>query len=356
MVLRIGLALFAAGALLAQAPAESELHTGIALTRQGQFQQAIPHFLAARGRVAETFALDFNLALCYVGTRQFPQAIEILKRIDAPAHAAAVDNLLAQAWIGDHQPESAMKALDNAAAIAPNDEKLFLLASEACFDERYYEMGVRVVEMGLHNLPDSPRLLFERGLLLSQLDETGPADRDFERVRRLAPDSDIAYIAAAEQALLSGNVEEAIRAARAGIAAGHPHYLLLAMLGEALLRAGATPATPAEFAEARSALERAVAERPGYSSAHIALGRVYLAEQRTEDAIVQLETARQFDPRDRAVYAALAKAYQRAGRTDKAREALATLAELNRAEAARIGSADGGHSGYSGGRARTERH
>jgi tetratricopeptide (TPR) repeat protein len=354
VVVRIGLALFAAGALFAQESAESELQTGIALTRQGQFQQALPHFLAARGRVAENFALEFNLALCYVGTRQFPQAIEILKHIGGGRHAADVDNLLAQAFVGDHQQEAAMQALQHAADASPSNEKLYLLVSEACFDEGLYELGIRVLEVGLHNLPDSPRLLFERGLLRSQLEQRDLADRDFQLVRKLAPDSDIAYIATAQQALLSGNVQEAIRAAREGIRKGHPHYLLLTMLGEALLRAGATPATPAEFGEAQMALERAVAERPGYSSAHIALGRVYLAQQKVAEAITQLETGRQLDPRNRAVYAALATAWRRAGKPDKAREALAALAELNRQEAARIGSADGGHSGYVGGRSGDE--
>ena len=354
MVVRIVLALIAASALLAEEPAESDLQTGIALTRQGRFQQAVPHFLAARGHVAEDFALEFNLALCYVGTRQFPQAIEILTHIGGGRHEADVDNLLAQAFVGDHQQEAAMKALQRSADASPANEKLYLLVSEACFDEGLYELGIRVLEVGLRNLPDAPRLLFERGLLRSQLEEADLANRDFQLVRKLAPDSDIAFIAAAQQALLAGNVQETIRAAREGIRNGHPHYLLLTMLGEALLRAGATPATPAEFGEAQAALERAVAERPSYSSAHISLGRIYLAQQRTEDAITQLETGRQLDPRNRAVYAALATAWRRVGKPDKAREARAALAELNRQEAERIGSAEGGHSGYSGGRSGEE--
>ncbi len=347
MVLRIVPALFAVCALFAQQPAENDLQTAIALTRQGQFQQAIPHFLAARGHVADEFAVEFNLALCYVGTRQFPRAIGILTSIgEGRRHAADVDNLLAQAFVGDHQQEAAMQAFQRSADAAPANEKLYLLVSEACFDEGLADLGIRVLGVGLRNLPDSPRLLFERGLLRSQLEQTDLADADFQSVRKLAPDSDIAYVAAAQQALLAGNVQQAIRAAREGIGKGHPHYVLLTMLGEALLRAGATPATPIEFAEAQAALERAVEERPGYSSAHIALGRIYLARQKVDDAIAQLEAGRQLDPRNRAVYAALATAWRRAGNPDKAREALARLAELNREEAARVGSADGGHAGY----------
>src|SRR5258707_6415245 len=61
-----------------QAEAESELQTGIALTRSGHFAEAIPHFRAAQGRVSNEYSAEFNLALCYVGINQFPNAIPIL--------------------------------------------------------------------------------------------------------------------------------------------------------------------------------------------------------------------------------------------------------------------------------------
>jgi len=329
--------------------AEKDLQSGIVLTRRGEFRQAIPLFLSARGRVAEAFALEFNLALCYVGTRQFPQAIRILSEARGGQHTADVKNLLAQALVGDHQQEAALKALQQAAEISPKNERLYVLVSQACLDEGFYNLGLRVLDVGMQNLPDSARLHFQRGLFHIQLDEGEVANREFQLAQRLAPNSDIAYIAAAEQAFQSGQVQDVIRIGREGIRAGCNHYLLLTMLGEALLRAGATPATPAEFLEAQQVLEKAAADRPGYSSARIGLGRIYLALDRVPDAVFQLEAGRQLDPRNRAVYPPLATAYRRAGQADKAREALAALAELNRQEAARIGSADGGHAGYTGG-------
>lgn len=334
--------------------AQQHLLSGIALTGRGQFSQAIPHFLAARGQVADTFALEFNLALCYVGTRQFHQAVGILTHIHgAGQHAAGVNNLLAQAYVGDHQPAPALKALEDAARLSPADEKLYLLVSEACLDEGLLDLGNRVLAVALGNLPDAPRLLFQRGRFRSRLEQTDLAEQDFQLVRKLAPDSDIAYIADAQQALLSGDIPEALRAARQGVAAGHSHYLLLTMLGEALLRSGATPAAAKDFAEAQMALERAIQLRPNYSSAHISLARVYLLSGRVDDAIVHLEAARQQDPRNRAVYPPLAEAYRRAGRLDQAKQTLAALSELNRLEIERIRSAADGHAGYvsgSGGR------
>jgi tetratricopeptide (TPR) repeat protein len=328
--------------------AEQDLRQGIELTSRGQFQQAIPHFLAARGRVVESFPLEFNLALCYVGTRQFPKAIDILSHIRG--RRSNVKNLLAQAYIGAHQPDDALKAFEEGVAIAPRDESLYLQVSETCFDEGLYDLGSRVLAVGLENLPDSAPLHFERGVFRVQQDDNEQADQDFEAARKLAPDSQIAYISSAEQAFISGRVEDVIRFARAGIRAGYTHYLLLTMLGEALLRAGATPSTPAEFDEAQQVLERAVAEQPGYSSAHIALGRIYLMRGQLPDALAQLEAGRRLDPHDKAVYPPLAAAYRRSGEPEKANAALAVLEKLNREDENRIRSGEGGHAGYLSGK------
>ncbi len=330
--------------------AETDLRAGIAFTSRGEFDQAIPRFLAARGRVADAFALEFNLALCYVGTRRFRDAIPILSAIPRGARAADVQNLLTQALVGDRQVDAAWKAFQQAASLAPQNEKLYLLVAQACLDEGFGELAGQVLETGLRNLPGSARLHFQRGIFYAQQDDNQQAAREFQRAQASAPGSEIASIAAAEQALIEGRIQDCIRSARSGIEAGHSHYLLLTLLGEALLRAGATPATPAEFREARAALEKAVAVQPGYFSSHVALGRVYLALGRKDEGIGQLETGRRLDPRNKAVYPPLAAAYRSAGQPKKAREALAALAELNREDASRTGAANGGRAGYVSGK------
>ncbi len=74
--------------------AEAELQKGIALTRGGKFNEAIPHFLAAQGQVRDANALSFNLALCYVGTGQYPPAIALLNELRSKGLSSAnVENL-----------------------------------------------------------------------------------------------------------------------------------------------------------------------------------------------------------------------------------------------------------------------
>jgi predicted Zn-dependent protease len=104
--------------------AESELEAGVSLTRRALFKDAIPHLLAARGRVTNEYAASFDLALCYVGTAQFPQAIPILSELRKNGHDnSEVNNLLAQAYIGSGQATEAFEALRKAAAQAPGDSK-----------------------------------------------------------------------------------------------------------------------------------------------------------------------------------------------------------------------------------------
>jgi tetratricopeptide (TPR) repeat protein len=319
---------------------ETELRVGIDLTRQGKFAEAIPHFLAARGHVSDSYAAEFNLALCYVGSGEFSSAISVLKPLSGSHNSAAVQNLLAQAHIGNNQPQEAMAALRQAAALTPNDEKLYAFVADACADHEQYALGVEVVDLGLQHLPSSARLHFQRGHFLSPLDQQEAAFAEFDNGSRLAPGGEIGYLSVAEKNFLQGNLPEAIRVAREATNKGRENFLLLGLLGEALIRSGVLPGQP-DFAEAEAALEKSVAQKPGYAIARISLAYCLLQENRLQDAIQQLETARALNPRNPAVYSRLAIAYRREGKIAEADEATRALARLNAEEAARINSAPG---------------
>jgi predicted Zn-dependent protease len=329
--------------------AERELQAGTNLTRRGLFAEAIPHIFAARGHVANEYAASFNLALCYVGTGQFHQAVDILESLRSNGYAnAEVENLLAQSYIGDSQPKRAFEALQRAASLTPANEKLYLFVGDACMDRRDYALGLKVVDLGLKNVSDSARLHYQRGLFLSFLDEFDRAREDFEQARRLSPGSEISYLSAANEELYAGNPVEAARFARQGVSKGFENPTLLTILGEALIRSGVRPGETG-LAEAQAALEKAVAMRPGDASAQTSLGKFYLVADRPVDAIVHLEKARELDPGNPAVYASLAKAYQRHGDIQQAQDALATLAKLNQAQAEKINAAPGDRrAGYEG--------
>ncbi len=323
------------------AQARDELLQGTRLTRQGRFQDAIPHLLAAKGKITNEYALDFNLSLCFIGTGDYKKAIPILDGLRKQGHENAdVENLLAQAYVGARQRSEALAALERAVAISPQNEKLFTFVADACRDTQDFELGLKVVEIGLKKLPQSARLHYERGMFLTQLDQFDRAKGDFELASKLEPGSEIGYVSGAQENLLAGNIPEAIRIAREGIRRGFQNPALLVSLGKALLRSGIAPGQP-EFDEAQDALEKAVIAHPSDAGSRIALGQVYLSGGRIDDAIANLEAARQLMPDQPSIYASLAKAYQRKGDSQRAQEALATLESLNQAQAERIRSAPG---------------
>jgi Flp pilus assembly protein TadD len=116
--------------------------------------------------------------------------------------------------------------------------------------------------------------------------------------------------------------------------------MLLTLLGEALLRSGVTSDQP-EFGEARNALEKAVGERSNYSSAQLALGKLYLMVGQIDEATTHLEIARQLNPGNTAIYSNLAIAYRKQGKLLQAQNALAILAKLNQTQAEKIRNAPG---------------
>jgi tetratricopeptide (TPR) repeat protein len=318
---------------------ETELQTGIGLTRSGNFVGAIPHLLAARGHVSDDYAAGFDLALCYVGTRQFKDAIQVLTGLAGGSHDADVYNLLAQASVGDGQPQQALINLKKAAALTPQNEKLYLFVADACMDN-HYGLGLKVVDLGLRNLPQSSRLHYQRAMFFALVDQLDIAKQDFELAAKLEPRSDIAYIAKAQEHLFTGNIPDAIRVAREGVKSGYGSAVLLTILGEALIRSGLVPGQP-DFSEAEAALEKSVADRPNHAGAQIALGKLYLMENRLDKAIAHLEAGRQLEPSNPSSYSNLATAYRRRGNLEQAQQILMLLSDLNQQQEARITAAPG---------------
>lgn len=302
------------------AEARAELETGTQLTAHGYLQQAIPHLLAAQAAGIDSYATGVNLGICYLGTGDYAQAIAVLQSMDASGEGgAAVENLLAQAYIGSAQPQDALRSFRRAAAATPKDEKLYAYLADACTDHKDYALGLEIVDEGLLQLPSSARLHYEKALFLSQLGRFEEEGRpEFDRAAQLAPSSYIGFLARVQKDLYEDNLSAADEVLHQAIQSGHRDYRMLTLLGTVLLHEGAAPGEP-RFAEAKSALEESVEENAGYSAAQIALGKVYLMENQAQKAVDHLEIGRRLEPDNPAVYTSLASAYDQLGEHARAR-------------------------------------
>lgn len=331
----------AAGSAGDDATARAELETGAQLTARGELQQAIPHLLAAQGAGINPYAAGVNLGICYLGTADDKRAIAVLHALeDSGLGSPDVDNLLAQAYIGNGQAEEALGSFRRAAAATPKDEKLYDFLADACRDHKDYALGLRIVTQGLAQLPDSARLHYERAMFLSQLGRYEEEGRpEFERAAQLAPGSYIGYLAVVQKDLYEDDFAGADKVLHQAMESGKGDYQMLSLLGTVLLHEGAAPGE-ARFAEAKRALEQSAMENPGYSATQVALGKIALMENEPQKAVDHLEAGRRLEPDNPAVYANLATAYDRMGEHAEARRMRQQLGRLLAEKAAAGGGAE----------------
>jgi len=259
----------------------------------------------------------------------FPLAIAALNAIAKPGHETAeLDNLLAEAYEGNQQIQEAINRLRQATQLAPKDENNYVDLATLCTNYDAYDLGLQIIEVGLHQLPQSDRLIFQRGVIEAMKDRFDLAEKDFQLASRLAPDKNLTYVALGVSYMQTGHLPDAIRSLRARTKEKPNDPILLYLLGDALIRSGASPGDPS-FAEAQAALEQSVKLNPQLAASRVDLAKLYLKENRLDGAREHLERARALDPKDKTAYSQLAVVYRRTGKPELASAMLITLNKLN---------------------------
>ncbi len=316
-------------------PARAQFQLALVLAQHGHFAKATPYFRAVQSQFPGSYDVGFNLAVCYVETRQFSKAISILSELKASGHVSAeLDNLLAEAYQADNQLQPAIEALREATRLAPDDEDNYIDLVALCIDHDSYDLAMEVLDVGLHYRPESDRLIFQRGILHAMKNRFDLAEQDFQLASRLAPEKNLSYAGLGVTYMQTGNLPEAIRTLGERVAQKPDDATLRYLLGDALIRSGVNPGDTT-FDQAKSTLERSIAINSAFAPARVDLAKLYLRENRTDEAVGLLEKARTLDPEDKSVYSQLAVAYRRQGKTDLSASALTTLAKLNEAARAR---------------------
>src|SRR5262249_39794532 len=150
----------AALSLLSQTSAErlpprAQFELGLVLAQHNHFEQATSLFEAVQAKFPASYDAAFNLAICYVETKQYPKAIATLSGLKAAGHKPAeLDNLLAEAYKGAGQVQPAIDALREATQLAPLDENNYIDLVALCIDHDAFDLGFEVLGVGLHYLPE----------------------------------------------------------------------------------------------------------------------------------------------------------------------------------------------------------
>jgi tetratricopeptide (TPR) repeat protein len=308
---------------------QSQFLIGITLAQSDLMVRAIPYLEAVQRTYPASYDIGYDLALCYLAAKQYSQAITTVHGlIDSGHETAELDNVLAEAYVDNKETQSAVDALRRAIALDPEDDDNYLDFASLCMNNHAFDDASRVLAVGLRVHPNSARLIFERGILNAMQDHYDLAEKDFETASALDPEKNSGYIGLGVTYIETGKASQAIPLLRKRLLEQPDDANLLYLLGEALVRDGAGPGDKT-FTEAQAALEKSIRLNPNLCLPHVALGSIYLQENRTEDAIKLFEEARLIDPREKSAYSHLAIAYRRAGQPDKAKEMVSFLRDIN---------------------------
>jgi tetratricopeptide (TPR) repeat protein len=314
---------------IARLDAVWQFHAGALLAGHQEFIAATPLFEAARAHYPKPGDVLFDLGLCYVETKRFEQAIAVLNELRASSGATSeLDNLLAEAYEGNKQTQLAIDLLRDATKLAPREERNYLDLAMLCAEHKAYDLGIEVVQVGLHYLPDSDALFVQRAIIYAMNGRYDESERDFRAASHQSTVRDSAYTALGLSYIQQGDVGKAVDALRERARADSGNAALQYLLGEALIRTGIGP-DDAEYAEALTALEKSVRLNPSFVYSRIDLAKLYLMRNRNRDAIGQLRDAIAIDPTKVQAFAQLGAALRKEGKLDEAAPMFAKVRELN---------------------------
>lgn len=259
---------------------------------------------------AQALALDparpearYNMALAQWNAHKTEDALQTLTPL-TDATPANVDALALAADIDESKEDTvhAVELLRKALMVNPKDVDVYMQFATLSFDHASPQVGIDMMNFGLEQLPNEPRLYLVRGILLTQIGEFARAAEDFDSANRIDPR--LQFLGVAEGLVRSQEHDstEALAKFRAAVKA-HPneayaHYLL----AEALLAEGKQYGSAEKQEEVQEA-KRAVVLDPKLTAARDLLATAYLESGDASEAISQSRAALAADPKDQhAIY------------------------------------------------------
>jgi len=315
----------AAGALELLGPqvdARTHFQAGAMLARLEKYEAAARQFELARKDYDDPYEVGFNLTLAYVKSQKYPDAIRTAQELISQKHVKSeLYNLLSEAYERNGQTVEAYDALRTATEIDPKDEKNYLDLMGLGVDHANFKLALDIADIGLRNIPNSFRLIMQRGTVLAFNGQYTAALRDFEAAAQLDPRSNMPYFGITMALMLQDQGPRALEILHQRLTTYPDDYLLLYALGESADHAGNSGGVSQD--EALRAFERSVQLNANFAPSRVALGRMYFRRNKLDLAIPQLERALELNPNDLSPCYELAQAYRRKGDNQRANESMA---------------------------------
>ncbi|MBV9927349.1 MAG: tetratricopeptide repeat protein [Acidobacteria bacterium] len=318
----------AADAATSAAAPSSRAELGAALLEAGLFEEAARELDAVVA--AEPSNVDAVVALSrvHLKRRDIPAAGRALEGAvargvdDAKVYAALADVYAAGGYV-----ENAIPAMRLAIARDPKNESYRLRYGLMLNDTKAPGAAVIRVREALQEFPDSSPLWLALGIAQQGDGKSEDARKSFERSLELDPRSvpALAYLGSTYGE--RGQYAEAAALYERAIAAGSNFAVPYYLAADAMLKQPAFDAARVE-----SHLRRAVELEQDFAPAHLALGKLYVRQERWDEAAAEFERVTKLDPRSADARYQLGRVYVRLRRTADAQRQLDAFKQLSEAQ------------------------
>jgi tetratricopeptide (TPR) repeat protein len=311
----------------------AHFEAGVLLAQLERYTSAARHFEFARSKgYSDGYSAGYNQTLALVRGQDYENAIRVANEMIAAGHETAeLYNLLGEAYEKSKETIKAYNALRRATQLAPRDEDNYLDLIALGVDHRNYDLALDIAEIALQNIPNSYRLLLQRGAVKAFRGQMNAAIEDFEAASKLDPRKNLPFYSIVMAMMQMDQLKEGIEILRKRVAEYPDDYLLLYALGESLNRLGTPRGSPTEV-EALEALEKSVRLNPNFAAPRVALGRLLLRRGEIDRVIEELERALELQPTELSPCYPLAQAYRRKGNTKRADELMAKFQQYKEEE------------------------
>jgi tetratricopeptide (TPR) repeat protein len=280
----------------------------------GQYTQSLADLDEAHAKDDQLAHVVYQRAVVLDQMNRSQEALSILKNLAATNPDSESLNLLAHVAQKTGDFGLAMQSLRQAAKLDPTREDNYLDFSTICADYGNYPLALEAADVGLSHLPDSYRLLVQKGVVLENLARLDEAQDVLRTASKLQKDNSVALLSLAIVQTHAGQLEEAEATLAAAIADFPDNYYMHYQLGKVLVQLQEThPEDQGLAAKAKHAFQQAIRFNPSYADSYYQLAKLYLKES-PKIAEQDLNTCLRLDPNHAPAEYTLARLYLSTGR------------------------------------------
>jgi tetratricopeptide (TPR) repeat protein len=297
--------------------ASEYVKAGVLHSELGRAKLALADFDNAEraGSSPDTLEVQRAAVLDRLGRTQ--EALKILKARVAAKQDAESLNLLAHVAEKNHEFELALQSLKMAAKLEPEKEENYLDFSTFCADYENYPLALEAAEVGLDHIPNSYRLLVQKGAVLEKLARLDEAEEVLRQASALETDNSVALLSLAIVQAHAEKLQESADTLSGAINKFPDNYYMHYYLGTVLMqieeRDGAESAI---HAKAEQAFRDAIRLNSSFADSYYQLSKLY-GRKAPKLAEKNLVACLRLDPDHAPAQYTLGRFYLKTGRRAK---------------------------------------